>query len=112
MASFIVKAGDDLRQEQVIHKYTAYTEHTGNRAEAQPHKPLGRHMAVTASVCEWRASAWLCVKVAMQVIALCQEIFHEEHLDIWLRPYTILCVGDQAGTYSHSHSQVTATHCS
>jgi hypothetical protein len=34
----------------------------------------------------------------MQVIALCQEIFHEEHLDIWLRPYTILCVGDQAGT--------------
>lgn len=40
----------------------------------------------------------------MQVIALCQEIFHEEHLDIWLRPYTILCVGDQAGTTPTSHS--------
>lgn len=51
LASFIVKAGDDLRQEQV----------------------------------------------AMQIVALCSEIFREERLDLWLRPYSIICVGDQAG---------------
>lgn len=48
---FIVKAGDDLRQEQV----------------------------------------------AMQLITLVREIFKEEGLDLWLRPYGIVCVGDQAG---------------
>ena len=51
LAMFIVKAGDDLRQEQV----------------------------------------------AMQVIALVREIWREEGLALWLRPYQILCVGDQAG---------------
>ena len=51
LAMFIVKAGDDLRQEQV----------------------------------------------AMQVIALTREIWREEGLGLWLRPYQILCVGDQAG---------------
>jgi phosphatidylinositol kinase/protein kinase (PI-3 family) len=51
LASFIVKAGDDLRQEQL----------------------------------------------AMQLIALLKEVFREEKLDLWLRPYEILCVGDQAG---------------
>lgn len=51
LAMFIVKAGDDLRQEQV----------------------------------------------AMQVIALAREIWREEGLGLWLRPYQILCVGDQAG---------------
>ena len=51
---FIVKAGDDLRQEQV----------------------------------------------AMQIISLVREIFKEEGLDLWLRPYTIVCVGDQAGESS------------
>jgi phosphatidylinositol 4-kinase len=51
LAMFIVKAGDDLRQEQV----------------------------------------------AMQLITLVREIFKEEGLELWLRPYDIVCVGDQAG---------------
>lgn len=51
LAMFIVKAGDDLRQEQV----------------------------------------------AMQLITLVRDIFKEEGLDLWLRPYGIVCVGDQAG---------------
>ena len=42
------------------------------------------------------------LQVAMQLITLCMEIFKEEHLDLWLRPYTIVCVGDQAGTKAPS----------
>jgi hypothetical protein len=51
----------------------------------------------------WRAAdvvVHLCVgglQVAMQIVALCSEIFREERLDLWLRPYSIICVGDQAG---------------
>lgn len=36
-------------------------------------------------------------QVAMQMMSLCLEVFREEGLDLWLRPYNILCVGDQAG---------------
>lgn len=35
----------------------------------------------------------------MQIISLVREIFKEEGLDLWLRPYTIVCVGDQAGKW-------------
>ncbi|CAM9792626.1 unnamed protein product, partial [Phaeothamnion confervicola] len=51
LATFIVKAGDDVRQEAL----------------------------------------------AMQVITLCHHIFQREGLSLWLRPYSILCVGNQAG---------------
>jgi len=36
-------------------------------------------------------------QLAVQFISLCQQIFREERLDLWLRPYTILVAGDQAG---------------
>lgn len=34
-------------------------------------------------------------------MSMCQQIFREEKLDLWLRPYTILVVGDQAGKPSN-----------
>jgi phosphatidylinositol 4-kinase len=51
LASFIVKAGDDLRQEQL----------------------------------------------AVQLIDQMLRIFEEESLPLWLRPFTIVCVGNNAG---------------
>lgn len=112
LASFIVKAGDDLRQEQVGDMMTWPSSSQGGIKQAgrQAGRQLPTHQPVAGCSSYWigqggegrQAADAVCVvvfQVAMQMMSLCLEVFREEGLDLWLRPYNILCVGDQAGEW-------------